>query len=160
MKYGRPVTERFWERVACGLHPDACWIWLAGTDRDGYGKLARSLYAHRVSWSLHNGPVPEGLCVLHTCDNPPCTNPAHLALGTKWNNNWDRALKGRSNPPNRGQRLTHCKRGLHEMTPDNTYVNTNRRHVLRACRQCMRESRLINCVQRLARQPQMRAVGR
>ncbi len=66
---------------------------------DGYGRRwvgGRHVRAHRYAWEMANGPVPDGLAVLHHCDNPPCVNPAHLFLGTLGDNNKDRARKGRT----------------------------------------------------------------
>ena len=80
--------------------PDECWGWLGGKSKFGYGQIriwGKNLVAHRVSWIIHNGPIPDGVCVLHQCDNPPCTNPRHLFLGTKVDNNSDRDAKGRTN---------------------------------------------------------------
>jgi hypothetical protein len=75
-----------------------CWLWNAYRNHDGYGRArhnGKQTGAHRVSWQLHNGPIPEGLHVCHHCDNPPCVNPAHLFLGTHRDNCVDRMLKGR-----------------------------------------------------------------
>ena len=95
----RPFTsleERYWSKV---VKHDGCWEWTAGTRQNGgYGVIAtpgksvarggtgRQLVAHRLSWEIHNGPIPENLLVLHRCDNPPCTNPEHLYLGTQKDN--------------------------------------------------------------------------
>jgi hypothetical protein len=90
-----PVAH-FWEHV---VKREGCWGWTWHTDAPGYGVIhfqKRLILAHRLSWELHCGPIPDGLCVLHECDNPPCSNPAHLFLGTKPDNNRDRAAKGRS----------------------------------------------------------------
>lgn len=65
----------------------------------GYGKVKRNgvtTVAHRVSWEMENGPIPDGLQVCHHCDNPPCVNPEHLFLGTQKNNLDDRNRKGRA----------------------------------------------------------------
>lgn len=81
--------------------PDDCWEWQEGLSDPGqYGKTTRddiSDYAHRVAWELfHNEKIPDGMCVLHKCDNSKCINPFHLFLGTKGQNNTDRAQKGRN----------------------------------------------------------------
>lgn len=81
-----------------------CWLWTAGTNARGYGQFAlrgRSCGAHRASWELHRGPIPDGSCVLHRCDTPPCVNPDHLFLGTHADNAADMMEKGRSS---RGER--------------------------------------------------------
>jgi HNH endonuclease len=77
---------------------DNCWEWTASTTKQGYGHLTfryRTLYAHRAMWECINGEIPDGLDVLHKCDNPPCVNPDHLFLGTHQDNMKDRDLKGR-----------------------------------------------------------------
>jgi hypothetical protein len=97
------------ERLAAGLvhKPNGCLEWTGGTDKDGYGKIrvdGKSTRTHRAAWVLANGVIPDGLHVLHHCDNPPCgeTTPSdeypegHLFLGTTAQNNADRSAKGRS----------------------------------------------------------------
>lgn len=87
---------------------DGCWMW-TGTVRDkasGYGdfctrRKGKTIHrpAHRYSWELHNGPVPVGLYVCHTCDVRLCVNPAHLWLGTHAENQADKVAKGRGYHP-------------------------------------------------------------
>lgn len=76
-----------------------CWEWLAGKTEAGYGKFTLgggvTFRAHRLMWELVFGEIPEGLCVLHTCDSPPCCNPRHLWLGTQGQNVDDMTAKGR-----------------------------------------------------------------
>ena len=81
-----------------------CWIWTGPKHGGkkaptGYGQMTRkelkgSVPAHRVSWLLHKGPIPEGLMVCHTCDNRICVNPDHLYLGTNADNMRDRSQRG------------------------------------------------------------------
>jgi hypothetical protein len=66
------------------------------TNEDGYGRIG-TLRAHRVAWSLKNGPIPDGMLVCHSCDSPPCCNDAHHFLGTQADNAADMARKRRSN---------------------------------------------------------------
>lgn len=93
------VEERFWGKVD-KRGPDDCWEWGACGNSNGYGLLkvdGRMALVHRFSWTLAYGPIPEGLCVLHKCDNRACCNPAHLFLGTHRDNMRDRDRKGRNN---------------------------------------------------------------
>lgn len=87
-------------RLAAKLVPKGECLVFTGTKTDqGYGRInvgGKQLGAHRVAWELVNGAIPNGLCVLHRCDNPSCCYVDHLFLGTVAINNADRAAKGRS----------------------------------------------------------------
>jgi hypothetical protein len=104
---------RFWSKVEKS-DERSCWNWKAGT-RNGYGRLwldGGIKSAHRVAWEFTNGPIPDGLRVLHRCDNPSCCNPAHLFLGTQEDNVADMVSKGRqrsASPGRSGGVLSPCK---------------------------------------------------
>lgn len=94
-----PIEERFWPKTK---KVGDCLEWQGVRGKAGYGKTGaggrggKTLLTHRLAWELTNGPIPEGMCVCHTCDNPPCVNPDHLWLGTHDDNMRDKVAKGRS----------------------------------------------------------------
>ena len=93
-----PLQERFWKKV---IKKDGCWAWSGSRSPAGYGRIwlghgAKAPgHAHRVSYELHNGPIPDGAVVMHTCDNPECCNPEHLTLGSHGDNSQDKVAKRR-----------------------------------------------------------------
>lgn len=93
-----PPLERFMSKVS--PEPNTgCWLWLAGVDKDGYGKFwlnGATIRAPSAAWMLMRSSEIGGLWVLHRCDNPPCVNPDHLYLGTIVENTRDRSLRTRT----------------------------------------------------------------
>ncbi len=93
--YAGTVEERFWRYVQKGA---GCWEWTA-CKSEGRGYMSSgtgsTLRPSRVSWTIHNGPIPAGLHVCHKCDNPGCVRPDHLFLGTPKDNMQDMVRKGR-----------------------------------------------------------------
>ncbi len=104
------VKDRFFAKVRIDKKT-GCHIFTDYCDRDGYGKfnvggIHYTETASRVAWVIANGQIPDGLCVLHRCDNPPCVNPEHLYLGTNQDNTDDMKRRGRSTA---GERNSHAK---------------------------------------------------
>lgn len=130
--------------VARTVKDGDCWTWTGATNqtRKYESSMRGEVYAngeywlaHRAMWFAARGPIPEGLCVCHSCDNSLCLNPEHLWLGTHKQNMQDMAAKGRSS----GTSMTHCKRG-HPLSGDNLVQNllTNK-NPQRRCKICRTE---------------------
>jgi hypothetical protein len=106
-RIGKPVADRLTihgsieKKFAIrsqNRNENGCWIWSGSKDPDGYGNIRdgqKMKRAHRVSWELHNGPIPSGVHILHKCNNPSCVNPEHLKLGNHTENMQDRKANGR-----------------------------------------------------------------
>jgi hypothetical protein len=105
-RLGRTREQRFWEKVR-RVDGDGCWEWTAGVDGAGYPQLfnapgKKPLRAHRFSYEINVGPIPEGMYVCHNCDNPRCVRPDHLFIGTHQDNIRDAKEKGRMRGPRGG----------------------------------------------------------
>jgi hypothetical protein len=102
-----PLETRFFDRVGRKT-ANGCILWNGRLNEHGYGVISpagtpglgepHELLAHRVAYELLIGPIPDGLFVLHRCDNPPCINPIDLFLGTQADNMADKVAKGRQLP--------------------------------------------------------------
>jgi len=98
MRFQPNTPDDFWAKVR-KAEPDECWLWTTAIGAGGYGKfcmLRKNWLSHRMAYTLTHGPIPLGLLVRHTCDTPPCCNPAHLVLGSQADNVADRVVRGRS----------------------------------------------------------------
>lgn len=123
--------DRFMRRVDFG---DGCWLWTASVGSHGYGQTfigKKVTTAHRVAYELWVGPIPDGLYILHSCDNKRCVNPAHLRAGTQAENVADAKQRGRLKAP---APKTHCPKG-------HSYAErgSKRKHSgWNACKECAR----------------------
>jgi predicted DNA-binding protein YlxM (UPF0122 family) len=108
----QPLEQRFWKFVN---KTDTCWLWTGATRGFGYGaintggKNGKTEAAHRASWLIHFGDIPNDLCICHHCDNPLCVRPDHLFLGTRADNNHDMQNKGRASGGAQGEKHHQSK---------------------------------------------------
>ena len=130
------LEDQFWSKVS--PEPNSgCWLWTGASDPLGYGRInvkARLQLAHRVSYILFRGPIPDGLQLDHLCRIPCCVNPDHLEPVTPREN----IMRG-VGPANTRKRLlarTHCKRG-HPFAGENLIHDSNAPQ-FRVCRECRR----------------------
>ena len=136
--WSQPFEVRFWAKVE-KRGPNECWPWRAKRQMRGgdYGHFESKL-AHRIAFELHYGIAPGNKCVCHSCDNPPCCNPAHLWLGTRKENMDDMRRKGREPAIQRRHRSgppEHCRKCGHRRTDD--YVFRQYGKECRRCRACL-----------------------
>jgi hypothetical protein len=136
------VEARFWAKVD-RRGDDECWLWTGTLMPNGYARLSVGgraggrVGAHRLSYELHYGPIPDGLVIDHVkargCEHRHCVNPAHLEAVTQREN----TLREETAPATVNSKRTHCIHG-HEFTASNTYIDTEAKN-RRVCRKCVTE---------------------
>jgi hypothetical protein len=114
----KPMNQKQRVLRACEVSTNGCWNWRLVKDRVGYGRLKvqlgtrekfRHTPAHRYAWELWRGPIPDGMNVLHACDNRACCNPSHLFLGTQKDNIQDMHAKGRGPRGYKRKNIEACR---------------------------------------------------
>lgn len=132
-KYGRPIAERFWEKVpAKSPWPEDCWEWGAGLDRAGYGRFytkeQSSEQAHQVAWRITGGTLNPGDEIDHACRNRACVRPGHLSVCDAGFS----ARQGGQRTKEMHRSRTHCRNG-HEVNEKNLYVTSRGYWQCRPC---------------------------
>lgn len=143
------VIARFIAKVRVAQNEGDCWEWTGSADANGRGRFffeGKIRTAYRVAFTLFNGPIPDGMMVCHSCDNPSCVNPEHLWIGTGSDNMRDAVRKGRHNYA--GKRVAVCKYGHYMLASGATVVSKTG---TRRCVECKRRRDLASYHARRAR---------
>ena len=134
------TKQRFWSKTKLALMPrpgmpTPCLEWTASRrDAGKYGQFGidgKSYSTHRIAWEIENGKIPDGLCVLHRCDNPICVRPDHLFVGTNSDNSADMVAKGRQNTPHGPRHGTHTHPESHARGSEHPNAKLNETTVVR-----------------------------
>lgn len=145
----RPLSARFHEKYIVD-EETGCWLWQAQITSLGYGRIrvgTQPCYAHRVSYELHRGQIPEGLEIDHLCRVRRCVNPDHLELVTRLEN-VRRGTRGGMGAINAAK--THCPKGHPYDEANTAYRRKPSGAVSRRCRTCERAHRLARAAHKRA----------
>lgn len=150
--------DRFLQKV---FKTESCWLWVGAVNSKGYGSFTfngKRILAHRYSYILNKGEIPEGMFICHTCDNPACVNPEHLWIGSPLENMVDMFSKGRQGYQNKKQ--THCRKG-HSFDEFGfiVYIKKTGRQSGQEWRTCKECKRLSNEARNIKRRKNKSGVG-
>lgn len=113
----KTLAEKFEEKIFYGS-PDGCHYWIGAVSSQGYGLMVierKLILAHRLSYTIFKGEIPEGLLIRHSCDNTLCVNPDHLLIGTHKENTYDMVVRGRHTMAERNSRAKLNRRDVNQI---------------------------------------------
>ena len=141
-KLNKTIEERIKDNIA--INESGCWLFQGkSTTASGHklmGVNGKAQYVHRTSYEVFVAPIPKGMVIMHSCDNPSCCNPEHLKAGTHKENSQDALRKGRLKPGKDGGKRVGSRDGycpnMHEINPENSFIDSKG---CRGCRLCRAE---------------------